>query len=149
MKPFTSPDVARVFDAYPANVRRAMLDLRTLIFDTAETTAGVGEIEETLKWGEPAYLTAKSKSGSTVRIAWKEQQPERYAVSFHCQTNLIDTFRTLFPDEFQFEGNRAIVFELSAPLQRDTLSLCIAEALTYHLRKRTRHRKNQRSSSST
>jgi len=140
MKPFKSPAVARVFDAYPAKVRRAMLALRELIFDTAARTDGVGELEETLKWSEPAYLTARSKSGTTVRIAWKEKQPERYAVYFHCQTNLIDTFRTLFPHDFEFEGNRAIVFKLSDPLPRDTLSLCIAEALTYHLRRRAQRR---------
>jgi hypothetical protein len=136
MKPFTNPAVVRVFDAYPEHVRRAMLALRELIFDTAARTDGVDELEETLKWGEPAYLTAKSKSGTTVRIAWKEKQPERYALYVHCQTNLIDTFRTLFPHDFEFEGNRAIVFELGALLPRDTLSLCIAQALTYHLRKR-------------
>lgn len=136
MRPFINLEVARVFDTYPANVRQAMLDLRALIFDTAAGTDGVGEIEETLKWGEPAYLTPKSKSGSTVRIAWKRKQPERYAMYFHCQTNLVDTFRTLFPDDFQFEGNRAIVFKVGSPLPQDALSLCVSEALTYHLRKR-------------
>ena len=140
MRPFDSRAVAGVFDAYPANVRQAMLALRELIFDTAAGTAGVGALQETLKWGEPAYLPA-NKSGTTVRIDWKEKQPERYALYVHCQTTLIDTFRTLFPHDFEFEGNRAILFRLGDPLPRDALSLCIAEALTYHLRKRAQRRR--------
>jgi hypothetical protein len=56
---------------------------------------------------------------------------------FHCQTNLVETFRTLFPGEFRFEGQRAIVFELSDPVPADSLAFCIAAALTYHLKRRS------------
>ena len=35
--------------------------LRQLIFETAAATEVVGELEETLKWGEPSYLTPKTK----------------------------------------------------------------------------------------
>jgi hypothetical protein len=62
--------------------------LRELIFDVAASTDGVGEIEETLRWGEPAYLTSQSKSGTTIRIGWKSSRPAEYAVFFHCQTDL-------------------------------------------------------------
>ena len=71
MKPFSSPRVAQVFDSYPPALRTRLLALRALIFEVAASTPGVGELEETLKWGEPAYLTTQSKSGSTVRIAWQ------------------------------------------------------------------------------
>ena len=54
---------------------------------------------------------------------------------FHCQTKLIDTFRTLFPDEFTYDGNRAIVFEQSEAVSEMPLSHCIAMALTYHRNK--------------
>lgn len=39
---------------------------------TAASFEEIGEIEETLKWVEPSYLTPKSKRGSTIRVAWKE-----------------------------------------------------------------------------
>jgi hypothetical protein len=42
----------------------------------------------------------------------------------------------LFPDDFKFEGNRAIVFDDDdevVPI--DALCFCIAAALTYHLKK--------------
>lgn len=106
--------------------------MRNLIFDTAANTHAVGEIEEALRWGEPAYLTSASKSGSTVRIHWKKSRPGEYAMYFNCQTDLVETFRTLFPHEFRFEGHRALVFEIGAPAREDALVFCIAAALTYH-----------------
>lgn len=135
MRPFDNPLVAQVFEAYPPVMRRRLLALRELIFQTAASTNGVGDIEETLKWGEPAYVTTQSKSGSTIRIDWKKATPSQYTMYLHCQTNLIETFRTLFPGEFKFEGNRAIVFEASDEVPEDALAFCIAAALTYHRRK--------------
>ena len=133
---FADPAVARVFDAYPPAIRRKLLALRTLIFRTAAATDGVGELQETLKWGEPAYVTSKSGSGSTIRIDWKKSSPSQYAMYFHCQTNLVETFRTLFPREFTYEGNRAIVFGADGKVPSDALSFCVAAALTYHQRKK-------------
>ena len=132
MKPFDNAAVAQAFEAYPVNFRRQLLALRELIFQTAASTEGVGMIEETLKWGEPAYVTSQSKSGSTVRIGWKKSNPSQYAMYFHCQTNLVDTFRALFSSEFKFEGNRAIVFNEHDAVPTDSLAFCIAAALTYH-----------------
>lgn len=69
-RPFANLAVAAHFAAYPSDVRRRMMALRELIFTTAAATDGVGELEEVLKWGEPDYLTSKSRSGSTIRIDW-------------------------------------------------------------------------------
>ena len=132
MTPFANPAVAKTFESYPPDVRRKLLALRELILRTAAATEGVGPLEETLKWGEPAYLTTQSKSGSTVRIAWKKSAPSQYAIYFNCQTTLVDTFRTLFPGEFKFEGNRAIVFDKADAVPAEALEFCIAAALTYH-----------------
>ena len=136
MRPFDDTGVARAFEACPAPARTRLLALRELIFRTAAKTSGVGQLNETLKWGEPAYLTAASKSGSTIRIGWKKPHATQYAIYFNCQTRLVDTFRTLFPGEFRFEGNRAIVFEVADAVPTDSLALCIAAALTYHRSKR-------------
>ena len=53
--PFADASVAAIYAAYPPALRARLLDLRRLIFDTAEVTPGVGAIVETLKWG-PAQL---------------------------------------------------------------------------------------------
>lgn len=132
MKPIANPAVAKVFDAYPANIRRKMRALRELILQTAAATKSVGELVETLKWGEPAYLSSKTGSGSTVRIDWKKARPAEYAMYFNCQTTLVETFKTIFPKEFRYEGNRAIVFAQDEPIAKDALAFCVAAALTYH-----------------
>jgi len=134
MKPFTSVEVAAKFDTYPARVRRKLLVIRELVFRTAAETEGVGELEETLKWGEPAY-TPRNKSGCAVRIDSKKKDPTHYAIYFLCQTNLVDTFRTVFPHDFLFEGNRALVFSLEDKVLTNALAMCIAESFTYHLKK--------------
>lgn len=132
MTPFQDAAVAQAFEAYPTGIRKKLLALRELVFRTAACTEGVGPLQETLKWGEPAYVTATSKTGSTVRMAWKKSAPGQYAMYFHCQTNLVDTFRTLFPQDFKFQGNRAIVFDENDIVPSDALAFCIAAALTYH-----------------
>lgn len=113
-----------------------MLALRELVFDVAAKTPAVGELQETLKWGEPAYLTAKTKSGSTVRMDWKPKSPDSIAIYFNCNTTLVDDFRSIFASDFEFEGNRAIVLKLKGPLPKKELSICIAASLTYHLDKK-------------
>ena len=127
--------VLQAFLAFPPNIRPKLMALRDLIIATAALTKGVGAIEETLKWGEPAYLTSESKSGSTIRIGWKSTSPAQYAIYFICHTNLIAQFRAMFPTELQFEGDRAIIFDETDAIPLDALSTCIAMALTYHRNK--------------
>ncbi|MGE3807718.1 MAG: DUF1801 domain-containing protein [Gemmataceae bacterium] len=136
MKPFADPAVEVLFRTYPPRARERLLALRELVFKTAAETSGVGELHETLKWGEPAYVTARTGSGSTVRLGWKARSPDQYAMYFHCQTGLVDSFRTLFPNDFRFEGNRALLFQFDEEVPTDVLALCIEAALTYHKRKR-------------
>jgi hypothetical protein len=131
MIPFKNTEVEQVFARYPSTMRTHLLALRDLIFEVAASIDDVGEIEETLKWGEPAYVTSASKSGSTVRIDWKKSAPRQYCMYFHCQTNLVETFRTSFPHDFRFEGSRAIVFLDSEQVPEDALAVCIAASLTY------------------
>jgi hypothetical protein len=136
-KKIESSEVAAIFAAYPKELKTKLLFLRQLIFDVASKTDGVGELDETLKWGQPSYLTTQSKSGSLVRIDQVKSQPETYAIYFHCQTTLVDTFKEMFRDNFEFEGNRAIVFKKTDRVPVKELRHCISLALTYHLNGRT------------
>lgn len=68
----TNPEVNKVFNSYPDAVRKKMAALRTMILEAAEEIPQLTILEETLKWGEPSYL---SKYGSTIRIDWKEKNP--------------------------------------------------------------------------
>lgn len=132
--PFQSAAVAAKFEAYPSVVRRQLLALREVVFRTAASIPEVGVIEETLKWGEPAYVT-KNGAGSTVRMDWKAKSPDQYGMYFHCQTNLVESFRSMFPNDFVFEGNRALIFKVGERIPIDAVSVCIAASLTYHLKR--------------
>ena len=133
MSKIENPAVARVFDGYTEPMREKMLHLRQLVLDTASEMEGVNAMEESLKWGEPSYLT---KGGSTLRIDWKEKAPDRYAMYFNCNTLLVVTFKELYGDVFTFEGNRAIVFGETDELPVNELKRCISLTLTYHRVKR-------------
>ncbi|WP_227421470.1 DUF1801 domain-containing protein [Pacificispira spongiicola] len=127
-RPFQSPDVEAAFDAFPEPARGTLLALRALIFEVAAETPGVGAIEETLKWGQPAYLTPETKSGTTIRLGMPKTGGA--ALYTHCQTTVMSDFRALFPGEFTFDGNRAVLFDTSADIEK--LRMLIRHALTYH-----------------
>ena len=135
MKSFANPSVAGVFANYPTDVRRKLSALRDLIFATAKRTPGVGAVEETLKWGQPSYLTTETKSGSTIRLDAIPGVPDCYAIYFHCQTTLVETFKEKFGTKFRYEGNRALIFATDDKVPETELGECIALALTYHLKK--------------
>ncbi|WP_416150158.1 DUF1801 domain-containing protein [Salipaludibacillus sp. HK11] len=124
--------VEAVFEQYPKHIQAKILNLRQLILDTALEIEGIDYLDETLKWGEPSYLT---KKGSTIRIGWKQSNPDQYALYFNCNTRLVDTFKEVYGDSFKYEGNRAIVFAAINEIPLDDLKQCITLALTYHTRK--------------
>lgn len=129
MKLTSNPKVKVVFNNYPKVVQQQMLHLRKLILSVAAEIEGLDKLEEKLKWGEPSYLT---KHGSTVRMDWKEKNPEQFAIYFNCTSRLVATFKTIYKNQFEFEGNRAIVFKLNDKIPDTELKHCILLALTYH-----------------
>jgi hypothetical protein len=133
---FPDPAVDAVFNAYPKPLKARLLALRRLIFETAKVTKGVGALQETLKWGQPSYLTPATKSGSTIRIDRVKSAANQYAIYFHCQTDLVETFRALYPTEFSYGGNRCMLFDAADEVPEAALRHCVALALTYHLNKR-------------
>ena len=124
-----------VFKAYPPDLRTRLMALRELVFDTADRTAGVGRLTETLKWGQPSYLTEETGSGTTVRID-RLKTGGGYAAYFHCQSGLIEQFRELYPDTFKYQGKRTILFESGDRVPAKQLRHCLALALTHHSRKK-------------
>ncbi len=137
---FNDKGVEAVFSAYPLPVQRRLLELRSLIFDVAKKTSGVGQLEEALRWGQPSYLTSETGSGSTIRIDQIKNEPSKYGIYFICTSGLIDDFKELYRDEMDFIGNRSIVFGIADRLPEDALRHCISLALTYHLNKRARQK---------
>ena len=129
MNNIENPKVLKKFHSYPKNMRQKLLRLRQLILDVASEAVEISELKETLKWDEPSYLT---HGGSSVRIDWKESNPEQYAMYFNCNTKLVVTFKKIYSDKFNFEGNRAIVFHRKDKVPIKELKHCIALSLQYH-----------------
>lgn len=123
-----SEKVSKLLENYPRTAQAKLNQLRKLIVATAEETEGVDKLVESTKWGEPSYLT---KTGTTIRMDWKAKTPDTYYLYFICSTQLVNTFRIIFGDEMEFEGDRAIVLDLKEPMPSIALKRCITLALTY------------------
>ena len=126
--------VKQKFKTYPHNVSESLTVVRSLILRTADEH-GITDLVESLKWGEPSV---SSKIGTTIRYDWKSKSPNEYRIYFHCQTTLVETFKEVYGNTFEYEGNRALVFSLGDALPIIELSHCISMALRYkklkHLR---------------
>jgi len=103
--------------------------LRKLIVEVATESDTISAMEETLKWGEPSYLT---KKGSTLRMDWKARAPDQYAMYFKCTSKLVETFKVVHGDTFRYENSRAILFRLEEAVPGAALKSCISAALHYH-----------------
>ncbi len=123
--------IKECFEEYPESARFRLEELRRLVFKVASELE-LGEVEESLKWGEPSYCT---EMGTPIRMDWKLKSPNHYYLFFHCQTKLIDTFRELYGEVLEFQGNRAIVLSLLKPLPEPAIKHCFELALTYQQRK--------------
>ncbi len=130
--------IESVVAGYPPKLRPTIKKLRKLVREVAKSNADVGELVETLKWGQPSFLPKRPRIGTTVRMDAVSEDPARVALYFHCQTTLVEMFRELYSDTLNFEGNRAIVLDASRPLPEAELRHCIEMALTYHKAKRTK-----------
>jgi hypothetical protein len=133
MEKIKDSDVANIFKTYPVHMRKRLMYLRQLIYETASEIECIDNVEECIKWGEPSYM---AKGGSTIRVGWKKSKPEQYAIYFNCKTNLVDTFKELYGEKFKTEGNRAIIFDEADGIAVEELKHCIMLSLTYHSRKK-------------
>ena len=118
--------VKKKFETYPENVAALLSNIRDLILNVAKQD-GISDITETLKWGEPSYV---SKIGSTVRFDWKAKSPEQYCIYFNCKTPLVETFKAVYGDIFKYDGNRAIILNIEQETPKE-LAHCISMSLRY------------------
>ncbi|WP_166424286.1 DUF1801 domain-containing protein [Paraglaciecola sp. 20A4] len=123
-----SEDIQAVLAGYPQQAISQFLSIQNLIFSLANINK-LNPVEETLKWGEPSY---KVKGGSAIRIDWKAKDPSFIKVYFHCQTILLSTFKEIYPNDFIYEGNRAIAIPLTSKIELTPLGHCLTLALKYH-----------------
>ncbi|MFT5632237.1 MAG: hypothetical protein ACI82I_000763 [Gammaproteobacteria bacterium] len=125
MKDMTT-DVKATFDSLPVG----LLQLRALIFDVASGLPEIGTLTETLRWGQPAYVTSK-RAGASLRLG--APKSGGFALYTHCQTPLIADFAMAFPKEDKIDGTRAILFDEPSQIDPIRHGMLIKSVLTYHL----------------
>jgi len=59
-------EVKTKFDLLSEEVRTTCLSIRDLAYSVAAQGERIGPLTETLKWGEPSYLTNATKAGTTL-----------------------------------------------------------------------------------
>lgn len=133
---FDDPAVAEKFSSYNNATRDRLMLLRQWVLEEAAAQPQCGTIVETLKWGQPAYLTEKPKSGSTIRMDAMAGEPGSVALYFICTSNLMDAFKQHYSDVLPLTGKRTIELPSDFDLPEAPLRHCIALALTYHIRKK-------------
>ena len=119
--------VKKKFETYPKAIAVLLGNIRDLIFSVAKQD-GILDVTETLKWGEPSYI---SSIGSTIRLGWKAKNAGQYYIYFNCKTSLIETFKEVYGDTFTYEGNRAIIFNTVQNVPLTELAHCISMSLRY------------------
>jgi hypothetical protein len=129
LKIITDPAFETKFANYPDIVRDKLHFLRELVIETAKEIPEITNLEETLKWGEPSFV---SKYGSTLRMDWKKKTPNQYQMYFKCTSRLVETFKIVFGERFNYEKSRAIVFQINQEIPVVELKQCIKATLIYH-----------------
>ena len=129
---FASSEVEKAFDQLNPEARKGLMVLRQLIFETASELPQVGRIEEALRWGQPAYLTPETKSGSTIRLGIPKGA--RFGLFVHCQSRIIPEYIATFPAWDRIEGTRALLFDHPNEIEPLRHGWLIKRALTYHLK---------------
>lgn len=132
--PNLNENVELAYNRFSKPIRTRLLRIRELIYDVAGNDQNIGEITETLKWGEPSYLTQASKSGTTIRLSQVKDRPNYCGIYVHCQTSLIEEFRNAFGTEFEFSGNRAVLIAANSDMNNDLVKMFLKNALTYHIK---------------
>jgi len=125
--------VLNVFQDMDTKHQHTLLNIRALIFEVAQNDPRIGLIEEALRWGEPAYITTQKKTGSPIRLSI-DKASCLPALFFNCKTSLVEGFRAQFGGSLRFVKNRAIILDGEGDQYKAALVICIAAALSYHLR---------------
>ncbi len=130
--PFSTSAIAAVFSNYPSDLRPALISLRRLIFDTARDLPEVGALCETLKWGQPSYVPKRPRTGTPLRLGCSKTG-DKVAIFTHCQSSVVPEFQQQFPDDFTYDGTRAVMFTPQTAENTFKIQTLITAALTYHL----------------
>lgn len=133
----TPTDILARVETWPEAAQSHFMRTRALVHDVA-TSAEIGALDESLKWGQPAWRPKRARTGSTLRVDWSPSTPDRLLAFVDCKTDLAAQMDTRFPGQFHNDGRRALAFETHVPLDEDAVWQLAHLTLTYHKAKRAR-----------
>ena len=124
-----------ILNTYPDNARQVFMQVRQIMHQITAENPKIGPLSEVLKWGEPAFVTEASKSGSTIRMVWDPEAPEKMGLFFNCKTTLVENMRHIYRDKFEYEDNRGVFFALNEKIPVNAIAHICEMAMAYHLKK--------------
>ncbi|MEM6758372.1 MAG: DUF1801 domain-containing protein [Pseudomonadota bacterium] len=124
-------DIIAVIELWHASVRRTARQLRAMCWDVAQRD-NIGALSETLKWGEPAWRPVAPRTGSTLRIGWKEATPDRLNLYLNCKTDLAFRLVSDLPEVFDGNSRRVIWCDVMRALPDAALAHVARTTFTYH-----------------
>lgn len=128
-------DILNLSATWPADAQHRLLEMRAIFQDVARA-AETGPLDESLKWGQPAWRPRKARMGSTLRLNWSADAPDQIAAFVDCKTDLAAQMDTRFPGQFRNDGRRSLAFDLSSGLHADAIWQLAHLTFTYHRAKR-------------
>jgi len=122
---------------WPLAAQQHLLALRAIAFEVSRQ-ADIGPLDETLKWGQPAWRPRRPRTGSTLRVNWSPSHPGHLMAFVDCKTDLASQMSTRFPGQFRNDGTRALAFDLDGALPQHAIWQLANLTFTYHQRKAPR-----------
>lgn len=124
--------VEGLFNNFPGDIGKSLLHIRAMIYEEAHANPSVDQLEESLKWGQPSYVS-KNKAGTPIRLGVEKKSPGTFGLYVNCSTSLIETVKHIYGDKLTYDGNRGILFHENDTLPEETLRHVINLAMTYHM----------------
>lgn len=133
-KKYASKLFNSIVDHYPVELNDKLLYLKSLIYGQADLNPKVGEIEESLKWGQLSYVS-KNRSGTPIRLGIEKKMPGYFGLYVNCSTTVINDVKHIYGDKFQYDGNRGLMLKVDEQLPELEIRHIIDIILCYHINK--------------
>ena len=125
------PTLNTLIAQWPEQAQKQLLAVRAILHDVSETSQS-GPLDESLKWGQPAWRPRRPRTGATLRLNWSDAAPDRLMAFVDCKTDLASQMSTRFPGQFENDGGRALAFDLNEALPVDAIAQLAQLTFTYH-----------------
>ncbi len=116
------------FQSWPPHVAKRAHDIRGIFVRIAEELQ-ISRLDESLKWGQPAWRPAKG--GTTLRMSWSSDCADEVGVFVDCKTDLCARMQYDFPDTFRYAPPRILFHVAEADLPSEALTQLARIAFCY------------------